>query len=1028
MDDQAQPYVEYVSISDDDIAKYGEIITQVTAFGCTSRGQANRLGKWILYSEKYEGETVAFKTGLEGTPVRPGDIIKIADPVRAGLRLGGRINAATAYSITVDSLLVDGNGNAVNPVGGTLSVIATDGSVQQSTVTDTIAGTAISIFSRASIGTYIDSTGILRTAAANVPRLDYSTGTEAVLIEAAATNYNTAPNSVSVAYGSPVIASNAVTAPDGTMTATRIMFSGSSGAIGHIADASFPLPGPGTISLWLRADVACQQHLYFSTHNSSGTQVIQSNFLINLTTSWKRFSISASAIPAGYTKIQWQINEVTATNIYVWGGQTEAATSSSSFIPTVGSVASRAADVATMSLSASQTLVLSAPFAVTPQAQAMWILELPTIEGQLFRIIQSTRNERNEFTITAMAYNASKYGYIDYGTALVQQQITDLTQPLSAPASLECTESLYSYQGTIFSMASLGWAAVAGATAYLVGWAKDSSNMNFATVPNNQFDLSKTDPGLYLFQVWTIGPNQRQSTKCVSLTQQLYGKTLPPSDVVGLTYGWDQNNGLVLSWAQARDVDLYAYEIRAGQNWADATVLGQSKTTTFIVGTKFADQTFWVAVLDTQGVYSVNPQSVSPVLPSISAPKVAAEFVGVDAVISWAAPTSILAIDHYIISLDGGLSALAMVSGTTFSRKAIFSGTNIYSVAAVDIAGNVGAFGSASLTMVLPAVNSITDQVVDNNVLLYWKVAAGTLPIDHYIVAEGYSWATAQMLGQTSGTFDTIFETAAGLKSYWICAVDAAGNRGVPANLSVYVNPPPDYVLHYNLNSTFGGNRTNIATDTNGTLIAPVDTVTTYQAHFANKSWSSPNDQVNAGFPLFIEPALLSASYVETIDYGSILPASSVLVTLSSAVISGAPVVSCTIAVSADNSTWTTYANTTSVYVSNFRYARITISVSGTAGLDILQINALNIKYQVKQKTDSGTITCNFGDSNGTPVQFNMSFIDVTSISVTPNSTTPCFAIYNFSGDADPTGFTIMLFDTSGNRISGSVSWSARGV
>ncbi|NBP40787.1 MAG: hypothetical protein EBV34_20625, partial [Betaproteobacteria bacterium] len=93
--------VEYVEDAAG-IARYGIVQSEVVALGCTSRGQAHRVGKWLLYSEQSESEIVTFRTGLEGAVVRPGDIIKVADPVRGGMRLGGRIAAASASTVTLD--------------------------------------------------------------------------------------------------------------------------------------------------------------------------------------------------------------------------------------------------------------------------------------------------------------------------------------------------------------------------------------------------------------------------------------------------------------------------------------------------------------------------------------------------------------------------------------------------------------------------------------------------------------------------------------------------------------------------------------------------------------------------------------------------------------------------------------------------------------------------------------------------------------------------------------------------------------
>ena len=93
--------VEYVEDADA-ISRYGIVQSEVVALGCTSRGQAHRLGKWLLYSEQSESEIVTFSTGLEGAVVRPGDVIKVADPVRGGMRLGGRIAAATLDTVMLD--------------------------------------------------------------------------------------------------------------------------------------------------------------------------------------------------------------------------------------------------------------------------------------------------------------------------------------------------------------------------------------------------------------------------------------------------------------------------------------------------------------------------------------------------------------------------------------------------------------------------------------------------------------------------------------------------------------------------------------------------------------------------------------------------------------------------------------------------------------------------------------------------------------------------------------------------------------
>ncbi|MDR8069385.1 phage tail protein [Burkholderia cenocepacia] len=98
---QYKQAVEYVP-DEDGIARYGVIKTQVTAFGCTSQAQAHRLGRWLLLTSRYESGTVSFKVGMDGVLVGPGNVIAVADPRKAGRRIGGRIRAAAGNVVTLD--------------------------------------------------------------------------------------------------------------------------------------------------------------------------------------------------------------------------------------------------------------------------------------------------------------------------------------------------------------------------------------------------------------------------------------------------------------------------------------------------------------------------------------------------------------------------------------------------------------------------------------------------------------------------------------------------------------------------------------------------------------------------------------------------------------------------------------------------------------------------------------------------------------------------------------------------------------
>ncbi|HCD5587888.1 TPA: DUF1983 domain-containing protein [Escherichia coli] len=108
---------EYVA-DDKLIARDGYNETTLEAFGCTSRGQAHRAGKWLIETAKREPSKFTFKMARDAIHFTPGDI----DNNRAGARLGGRIVANNGRAITVDK--VDSEYIAA---GDTISLLDSDG-------------------------------------------------------------------------------------------------------------------------------------------------------------------------------------------------------------------------------------------------------------------------------------------------------------------------------------------------------------------------------------------------------------------------------------------------------------------------------------------------------------------------------------------------------------------------------------------------------------------------------------------------------------------------------------------------------------------------------------------------------------------------------------------------------------------------------------------------------------------------------------------------------------------------------------
>ncbi len=145
--DNETQQIEYETVEDTALqTKYGVITKNLRGFATTSRGQASRLGKWFLYTQSNEAEIVNFTTTLEsGTLVRPGAVINIADPLRAGVRRGGRIKTG----VSTTQIIVDDENNTDLATTGsaTLSVILADGTLETKTISTIISGTTITVSS-----------------------------------------------------------------------------------------------------------------------------------------------------------------------------------------------------------------------------------------------------------------------------------------------------------------------------------------------------------------------------------------------------------------------------------------------------------------------------------------------------------------------------------------------------------------------------------------------------------------------------------------------------------------------------------------------------------------------------------------------------------------------------------------------------------------------------------------------------------------------------------------------------------------
>lgn len=80
-DDNYKVKIEYVE-DEEKMRKYGKRVNKQTGFGLTSKSQARRMAKYILFSNQFETEAVSFSASQEAVLLAPGDIIQIEDEIK----------------------------------------------------------------------------------------------------------------------------------------------------------------------------------------------------------------------------------------------------------------------------------------------------------------------------------------------------------------------------------------------------------------------------------------------------------------------------------------------------------------------------------------------------------------------------------------------------------------------------------------------------------------------------------------------------------------------------------------------------------------------------------------------------------------------------------------------------------------------------------------------------------------------------------------------------------------------------------
>jgi len=315
----------------------------------------NRAAKREAFIEAMRGQTNHTDLHHFGRPTPLGTAQSSAGLVVAAAQGAATLQIATTAGATllagdmlgVDDLLLRCAADCTANSNGLLTVPLTN------RLRRAVAGLA-----RASTATFVDGAGVLQTAGVNVPR--YQGG--ALLVEAAATNLirfseqfdNAAWSKESGGTGvAPVVTPNAAIAPDGTLSADRVVFNKGSGT--SVGDQSIVqqylttvIGQPTCAFVWLISATAVnyQVRLDFNGASSQGADFPS---LVTCTPSWQRFEIRLdSAVDTGrtlYIRLRGEQGTSDFADVFAWGAQQEIAAAATSYIPTTAATVTRAADI-----------------------------------------------------------------------------------------------------------------------------------------------------------------------------------------------------------------------------------------------------------------------------------------------------------------------------------------------------------------------------------------------------------------------------------------------------------------------------------------------------------------------------------------------------------------------------------------------------------------------------------------------------------------------------------------------------------
>jgi len=1009
--DEREPQYEEVKITDsdivdvhpsfvDDIDRYGTIIRHVDAFGCTSRFQARRLAKWILLSERLETETVTFTTSVDaGVVVRPGQVIKIADPVKAGVRRAGRIKAVT--NGTPGTLTVDDTSITNIPTGTTfnLSVVNPNGSITKYT------------------GTTNQGSGVLQleagTAFDPLPNVNSVWLIDDAELKSQLFRVIGVEEEDDIQYKVTALAHNSSkydTVEKGEQLITRTV-----SLLNEVPQA--PTVASITQQLYQEGDqVLVRINVYWKPVNGVSKYEVRwrlddSNYEVVQVQTGTSYAIN-NARKGPYT---FKIISLSATDKRSVDELVKSFTAlGKQALPSTVKGFNATADA-----EGGIELTWSAPDSVktgTYVQQHNSALVTATIVSHGF-----TTGDQVYINIASATGQTSREAFspASSGTFVVTSTGTDTFTFLASDTnSNDNSEALEGAIDTGFAdLDIVGYEVQLSAVKEGILTSSDFASADFIDNPASTFIES-----LPVLQA----TNLRSTTfKITSLPDKFTGT----SGAATLDSNNNLNHGSVIYTIKAIDAEGN-YSSTASKVGITLGALGQVQNlTSLFIGENVA--LTWAAP-DTVNTYSV--------VDTFNVLRTSRSHVSGYKIISAAL---------------GSAPAINESIQTTEYVTKVLHRSRSYVIKAINFYGGEGEEKSITVASSAPeAPSSLGARVIDNTVFLSWTKPASNLPIIEYQL-QSKKDGEAEFTSITGGGIDTdsisaLFflhaEVESGTYSYRVRAVDSTGlkdaNFAVTEN--VVVNAPRDFTLAFDENSTLNENLaavtvsngvTEVATNGSNEIVFAFDNTETWATHFTGNSQTTLQGFIDDGFTKYLSPTETAGFYQQTFDLGTAISDGQINIAQTIVQILGTTTVSQEVSFSLDNTTFYSVSGdnpfinakvNSSDAIETFRYLRVKVNFASTGNNTLARLTGMEVQVARRTITIEGSDTV-------TSVGIVSKVVNLTgltrlnSVVVTPKgSATAVFGVALYS-ETVPSSFGVNLFNADGDKITGDFSYLVRG-